>query len=157
MHEDLDAEFLGGSVALIVGVVDAEGRPRAVRGWGMTVVGTGDAGGALLRLLVDERDTDAVAHLPGGGAIAVTGADVPTLRACQVKGRVIAVEAPTAEDRALADRHRRNLSGVIADTDGYAVETVLKSWTDDVVACVLEVDELFDQTPGPAAGAAIRP
>jgi hypothetical protein len=69
------ASFLGDKAALIVGLVGQDGRPLAARGWGFTVL---DHVGGRSRLLLDADELHLVSHLAGGGAIAVTGSDVPT-------------------------------------------------------------------------------
>ena len=85
--------FLERGCAMIVGTVGADGTPHAQRAWGCTVVDE-----ATVRLLVDGADPTLREHLDGG-RIAVTAADVRTLRSVQLKGRVAALEEePTAED-----------------------------------------------------------
>ena len=79
------AEFLSFKASLIIGAIGADGRPFATRGWGLTVTPGDEVHG---RVLVPAEDAGALAHLAGGGRIAITGTDVPTLRSVQLKGRV---------------------------------------------------------------------
>ena len=79
-----DGDVPGVGLLPIVGTVGPDGEPHAARGWGITVPTTPST---TVRLLVDADDADGLRHLADGGAVAVTGADVPTLRSVQLKGR----------------------------------------------------------------------
>ena len=110
MLEPETAAFLETGCALIVGTVATDGEPLAARGWGLTVL---DPSRVTVRLLLDVADITTIEHLAAGGAVAVTSADVRTLRSVQMKGRARGVEIATGEDaarrRALLRRlhHRR--------------------------------------------------
>ncbi len=86
--------FLEGGCSLIVGTVGADGEPHRGAGMGpdRAVRERGEC-----RLLLDAAATETLADLAATAVIAVTAADVPTLRSIQVKGSV-------TSDRA---RHRR--------------------------------------------------
>jgi hypothetical protein len=147
------AALIEGGCALIVGTVDAEGAPLATRGWAATIVEAGPP--ARVRMLISSTDTDALANLEATGAIAVTGADVPTLRSLQFKGRVVGFDEVTDEDRQRCDRYLDALFSDIERADG-ARREVLARWIPvDYRACLIEVADRFDQTPGPGAGAPI--
>jgi hypothetical protein len=144
------ARFLSDKAALIVGVVGADGRPFATRGWGMTVL---DHATGETRVLIDADDDARLAHLAGGGRIAVTGADVPTLRSCQVKGTVDGFDAATAADQAHVERYCDGYFGDIEAADHFPRHLLERQRPDRFVACRFVVEEVFDQTPGPHAGA----
>jgi hypothetical protein len=108
----------------------------------------------LVRVVLGAEDREAVAT--SAGRIAVTGTDVPTLRGCQIKGTIRSVEPGDEEDRALLERYRAEVFADIQRTDGIPVTLLERITPDDVVGCVFAVEEVFDQTPGPGAGAAIR-
>jgi hypothetical protein len=146
------AAFLESGCALIVGTVDAEGEPRATRAWGLRVRG---ADRAQVRLLLDDRDTITLERLPG--PIAITGADVRTLHSVQLKGRVMAVEPATDADSEMADRFRDDFFGAIAETDGTPRWKPERLTPPGYVAVLVEVDDVYDQTPGPEAGAMLSP
>lgn len=139
-----------GGCALIVATVGADGTPLATRGWGLTVL----AGEPLrVRLLLNAEEHDALANLAATGSIAVTAADVPTLRSVQLKGRVVAVEDVDDADLDKVRHYTEALFDDIERADG-AVRSVLQRWRAvSYSACVVEVDEGYDQTPGPGAGA----
>lgn len=150
-----DAEtiaFLEAGCALIIGTVEPGGKPRSGRGWGITLL-DGDA--RRVRLLLDAEDDVTLANAEAGGAIAVTVADVLTLRSVQLKGRVIGVEPASADDETTLERYCDKLFTDIADTDGTPREVSERLVPLGVVACTVEVDDAYDQTPGPAAGRAI--
>jgi hypothetical protein len=140
--------FLEAGSALIIGTVDAGGQPHAGRGWGLDVVA-----GMQMRLLLDASDAGTLAHAAAGGAIAVTAADVRTLRSVQLKGHAVGVEDATDEDRARSERYCEAFFTDILETDGTPRALTARMVPPDVVACTIEVDELYDQTPGPGAGA----
>jgi hypothetical protein len=147
------ARFLSDKAALIVGVVGVDGRPYAARGWGLTIV---DRVGGASRLLVDADDLPRLVHLAEGGAIAVTGSDVLTLRSSQLKGRVEGFDDPTAADEVHAVRYREGYFGDIEAADHFPRHTLERHRPDRVAVCRLVVDEVFDQTPGPHAGARVE-
>jgi len=144
--------FLEGRAAMIVGVVDPDGVPFAARAWGM--VHHPDEP-SRFRVLLDADDADHLTHLGGGGRIAITCGDVPTLRSCQVKARVDAFVPVTEDDLEL---WRRNADGVFDDIETtdhiprHLIERI-RPWA--VIACTVLVEELYDQTPGPGAGGPI--
>ncbi|HSL56291.1 MAG TPA: pyridoxamine 5'-phosphate oxidase family protein [Acidimicrobiales bacterium] len=141
--------LLEGGCALIVGTVAADGTPHATRGWGLTVL---DRDPIRIRLVISAEE-QALANLDATGRLAVTAADVPTLRSLQLKGRVAAVEPMTDADRDTVGRYTDAMFTDIERTDG-APRLVLERWRALAhVVCEVEVDEWFDQTPGPGAGA----
>jgi hypothetical protein len=147
------AALIEGGSSLIVGTVGSDGAPRATRGWSALIVDQGPP--ARVRMLVSETDTDALADLDATGAIAVTGADVPTLRSVQFKGQVVAVEDPTDDDLARCERYIDALFSDIVRADGARREVLVRWIPTGYRAVVIEVAERFDQTPGPGAGAPI--
>jgi hypothetical protein len=148
--DDATKTFLEAGSALIIGTVGPDGAPFAGRGWGLDVLD-----GDRVRLLLDASDEGTIANVAAGRAIAVTAADVRTLRSMQLKGRALGLDETTAADRERWDRYREEFFTDILETDGTPRELTDRFAPDDVVACTIEVDELFDQTPGPGAGARI--
>jgi hypothetical protein len=144
------AAFLEGGCALIVGTVTAEGEPLATRGWGLTVV---DPVEGRVRLLLSSSEHEVIDHLRPGSRLAITGADVPTLRSVQVKGRLLAVGPAMADDRARAQRFCHDFYTDIVESDHTPLEVVERITPTDYVACDALIDEVYDQTPGPGAGA----
>ena len=152
MIEPETVVFLESGCGILVGSVGPDGAPHASRGWGMTVLDPVD-----LRLLVVLESNDVVAaeNLAPGRPIAITGAEVPTLRAMQLKGRSLGVEAATEADVERAARYADAFFGDIERADGDAREVLERILPLGYVVCTVAIDELYDQTPGPGAGARI--
>jgi hypothetical protein len=141
--------FLESGCALILAAVTTDGEPRAARAWGLTV--TAPAGECRLLLPAD----DAVTHdlLRTNGRIAVTGVSVRTLRSIQCKGTALGIEPATDLDRQRAAAYCDEFLTDVEQTDGVPRVLLERMVPDDYVACTICVEELYDQTPGPGAGA----
>jgi len=143
---------LEGGCALIVGLADRDGTPHATRGWGLDVCSPEEG---ILRLLLSVEDTVAASILGEPTRIAVTGGDVLTLRSMQLKGLAQPVEPQQPGDPARARRYADAFFADINRTDGTPLELLERMVPESFVTCTFEVEEFFDQTPGPAAGAAL--
>lgn len=148
------ADFFGGGVSLIVATVAADGAPIATRGWGLTPLSPRRA-----RLLVAADDAMAFAPADAtqrdGVAVAITAADVRSYRAVQLKGRSVAVEPATDDDRATAAASLDRFAIAVAETDRTPRHLVDRLVPGAFVACTIEVETMYDQTPGPGAGAPV--
>lgn len=140
-------EFLAGGTGLIVATVGAGGEPHATRGWALTPLSPRAA-----RLLVPADDGDLFGP---GVAVAVTAADVRSYRAVQFKGRCRSVEPATDDDLVAAAAHVDGFAAAVRDADGTPRALVDRLVPPAYAACVVEFDALYDQTPGPGAGAAL--
>jgi hypothetical protein len=140
--------FLQSGCALIVGTVDAAGEPCGSRAWGCQVV---DPAGEL-RVLLPSDDATALANLATTQRIALTAADPLTLRSAQLKGRVSALEPPSAADRARSSRYVEAFFEIITALDGLDRDLVERVVPAELVAVDVTVEASFDQTPGPSAG-----
>jgi hypothetical protein len=152
--DDETATLMRGGCALIIGAVAPDGRPHALRGWGIEVLVEEPL---RVRVLVDAHETEAIDHLAEGRPVAVTVADVTTLRSVQFKGRSAGIEAATEDAPDVMARYVDQFFADIAATDGIA-RSLLERFVPDpaaLVALVLDVDEQFDQTPGPGAGRSV--
>jgi hypothetical protein len=147
------AALMESGCSLIVGSVDASGGPEATRGFGLRVVR--DEG--LLRVIVAADALRTHDNLRTVGVVALTATDVATLRSTQAKGRAVSVEAATDADRAVFARYHDEFFTALHETDGTALDLVVRMLPADIVAFVMTVDEVFDQTPGPAAGVRVAP
>jgi hypothetical protein len=150
-----DAEqkaFLETGCALIVGTALPDGLPHAARGWGLSVLPSP----GQVRLLLALGDSTTVERVAAGARIAVTATSVRTLRSLQLKGTARSVEPATTEDRARADRYCDDFFTDIAETDGVDRAITERIVPASYLACTIVVDQLFDQTPGPGAGARLH-
>jgi hypothetical protein len=141
-------ELLESPCALIVGTVDATGLPDATRGWGLVV----DDGGSI-RLLLSSNAVTTHENLGTTGVIALTATHFSTLVSVQVKGRMVTLEPETPDDRIRFDRFAAGCVRDLHELDGTPEEAIWRLLPPGIVACVFTVDEVYDQTPGPAAGA----
>ena len=133
-----------------MGTVSPDGDPHAGRGWGLDVLEDGEV--ATLRVLLDASDPVTLANLAEGGAVAITAADVRTLRSIQLKGRSHGTEAPDPGDPERAARYCAAFMIDIMETDGTPRDLLERIVPGAYVPCLVVVDDRFDQTPGPGAG-----
>ena len=150
MIDEALAAFLERGCAMVVGTVDPDGWPHAQRGWGCRVLDP-----RTVRILLDDSDATLRAHVDDGGRIAVTSADVRDLRSVQLKGSVTSVEAAGPDDLERCERHNDELFEDIWQTDFFPRELTERMVPPGYVVAVVEIDEVFDQTPGPGAGARV--
>jgi hypothetical protein len=147
-------QFLEGGPGIIVGAVAVDGTPCVARGWGLTVTDS-DAERTMVRLLVPSDDTRLHGQLDAGRSVAITAGCVRTYRALQLKGRSRGVSEATATD---LRRARDYIDAFFGDL--LRISAMPRSQCDrfapvGYVACAVEIDEVYDQTPGPTAGAAL--
>lgn len=154
MFDDDTTAFLQSGCGLLVGTVAADGAPHAGRAWGLEVV---DPAAGRLRLLLDAADTLTLANVADTGVVAVTAADVRTLRSLQLKGRIVGLAEAEGPDRARAARYCDELWTAVEETDGEPRELLEQLTPAAYRVAVVEATALFDQTPGPAAGAPVAP
>jgi hypothetical protein len=148
--------FLESGCSTIVGMVTASGAPFATRGWGTKVL---PGHPARLRLLVGAGALASLGRHPGDEetfAIAITGADVRSLRSFQVKGTARHLEAPDAGDLERSRAFCDAFFGDVAAVDGISAVLMQRLVPADLLACTVDVTDVFDQTPGPGAGAPVR-
>jgi predicted pyridoxine 5'-phosphate oxidase superfamily flavin-nucleotide-binding protein len=145
--------FLEGGPALIVGTVSADGAPTATNAWGVTVL---SAATGECRVLLDRDAERALANLEETRAIALTGADVATVFSVQLKGRCIRIEPATDADRARSDDYIEAFFDNVIRTDRRNPTSLNRLRPNGILASIVRFEEIFDQTPGPGAGAALH-
>ena len=144
-------DFLESGCALIVATVSSSGEPFATRAWGMFVLD--DAG--RVRMLFDETDAHALDDLRDGGRIAITAAHVPTLHSMQMKGRFVRSEPANDRDREKAAQYCESFFTDIERSDGQPRRLLERLVPYEYVAGEFVIEEFYDQTPGPGAGASL--
>ena len=87
------------------------------------------------------------------GRIALNWVNVHTLESIQVKGRTTALEAPTEADLAGHVGYREEFFRLLQESDGTARQLLDRLVPSGFVAVEVDVEEQYDQTPGPNAGA----
>ena len=143
--------MIDSGAGLIVGTVSAEGEPRADRAWAAAVL---DGQGRRVRFVMSADDPAVVRNLEAG-SVSLTGAEVVTYQSIQLKGRPVVVEPPTADDIEMARVQTATFFDAVHRTDGNPREALWRMLPLQMVAVEMIVEETFDQTPGPAAGAVI--
>ena len=140
-------QFMRGPVSAMLGTADAMAVPDATR-----VAGVAALDSRRLRVLISPEARTARANAVVGSRAAVLVTDITSYRSVQWKGRVISSgEQRTPGDLALLHRHVDSFSEA-SPRVGIRSEFVARLFPLDVVPLVIEVDELYDQTPGPGAG-----
>ena len=135
----------------VVGTVASDGTPRAARAWGAVVVPGSDD---RIRFVVSADDAAVVENLRNE-FVCLNGAHVMTVRSVQWKGRIVAVEPPTADDLASAEAHTERFFHAVAEIDRIPLEMLDRLRPHETLTIEMVVDEVYDQTPGPRAGQAI--
>ncbi len=146
------AELLESPCSLIVGTVDADRLPDASRAWGIEVLDD-----RRLRMLLSTQAPVTRRNVEQGGAVALTATNFFTFESMQLKGRATSVEDATPADHIRFDRYCAGAARAIAETDGTPEELVMRFMTAGVYACVVNVESVFDQTPGRTAGTQLAP
>ena len=141
-------EFLNGPVVLLVGTRDENMRPSAAYPFGCVTDGEDDTitfflpnveGGAVLR------------DLKQNGKVALTAVEGISHLAYQFKGTYIESRAVDEQEKALQDAYKEKV------IPHYLKKGVAEAYFGRIVydpstAVTFRVEEIFDQTPGPAAG-----
>lgn len=152
MFDEATQAFLRSGCALIVGSVSDEGQPVASRAWGVPEL---DAERRLITVLVDTGDQAALDNLRPDAPVAVTFTDVRTLRSIQVKGAVAGSHPADARDGEVVRAYCDAFFGDVETVDGTHREVLERMVPEGWCRCVVRVEEQFDQTPGPRAGATL--
>jgi len=146
------AELLESPCSLLVATVSAAGVPEATRGWGVELHGPD-----RLRVLLASNAHRTAVNLAAGGPIALTATHFRTLVSWQLKGHATATVEATPGDRIRYDAFCAGCVRILHDADGTAEDIIRRVIPPGIVACEMVVEQIFDQTPGPEAGARVAP
>jgi Pyridoxamine 5'-phosphate oxidase len=145
---DQVAEALTLGVACVVATRDEQLRPEITRGWGIQV----DRSASRLQVCIrGESDCRTVANLRANGQMAMNITRPTTYLSLQFKGRATVLGPPTPEQLARAKEHLELFSAEAVQV-GVPAPLALRFMGDLCAAVVLEVEHVFDQTPGTGAG-----
>lgn len=136
---------------LLVGSVTIDGDPHAARAWSAELV---DPARGRIRIAVCADDPLTVPSIDGR-LVAITAADVRTVESIQVKGSAVVVGPPNAHDLDVIEEQSEAFLLSIEETDGDPVEFLRRLIPNSFAMIEVEVTEIYDQTPGPSAGARI--
>jgi hypothetical protein len=146
IDDDL-ATFVKGPVSAMLGTIDATNVPDVTRVAGITVLP-----GDRFRLLISTEAATAQANAQVGARVSVLVTDITTYRSVQWKGEVVEASAPrTTGDLAPFHHH---VETFVASSHVVGIDPAVcdRFFPEEVVALVVHVDDLYDQTPGPGAG-----
>lgn len=147
------AEFIESGISVLVGSRDARLRPDCLRAAGAFA---DPALGELTVVLPKATSERTLANLRGNGRIAVTVTRAVDHRSLQLKGAVVEIRESTESERARIERYLEALAldwGMVGVPRKATL--ALNYWPSYTVR--LAVESLFEQTPGPDAGARISP
>jgi hypothetical protein len=142
------AAFLESGVSML-GACAVDGlAPEAFRVWGASVDDRG-----RLRALVSGDATRTLAAVRAGVRLGFVITDVTTFRSRQLKGAAVgAPESPTSDDIACLRRYHRGFVDALA-VIGHPPLLAERLRPMSVQAVTMTIETVFDQTPGPSAGA----
>lgn len=149
--DEATADFIRQRTSISVAVRDAANRPDIARASGCRASSDRRR---LTVFLCPEHAAQVLECLRDNGTIAVAVTRPSSHQTLQFKGRVVEISAATADDRAFMAAYRESFVEEIAPL-GYRAEfaRAVIPYGDDCVAVTFEPTALFDQTPGPKAGA----
>lgn len=143
------AEFIQSGVSVLAGTRDARLMPDAMRGMGVRV----EEGGAELTVFLPAATSArAIANLRANGCIAVCFSRPSDHRSIQLKGQAVAIREADASERAAVERYRGELAQALAFV-GVPISTTLRMAHWPCHAIRMRIDAVYQQTPGPGAGA----
>src|SRR5262245_3106965 len=153
--DDALKTFIESGVSVVVGTRDEGLVPEIVRAWGPHV--NRDRRAARLRV-PEATSVRTRINLVGNGRIAVTLSLPSNYETVQLKGHHLRTTRPSVEDLARVDRHRESFASV-NESIGVPRSRVEAFWRRELTGSSLfvtihfVVEAIFNQTPGPAAGA----
>ncbi|MBX7111618.1 MAG: pyridoxamine 5'-phosphate oxidase family protein [Dehalococcoidia bacterium] len=135
-------------VAVSIATADAAGHPHLNTAWGPRI----GAGGTTATVFIDRaRSATTTADLHSTRWIAMTIGDPISYRSIQLKGTQLGVSEASEEDREWVRLHREAFMVSIALIDDPPA-LGRNMWTEDVIRIDFQIEQAFDQTPGPNAG-----
>lgn len=146
--------FLRGGISVLVGSRDACLRPHVARGVGLYV---NDEGASLAVLLDRAQAAEVLADLRMGAPFTAVFSQPSTHRTLQVKTSTTRIDAADAADHADANAYTERFCDEL-ERLGFSrpFTRALLSHGGDLVAVRFGAEAVFDQTPGPHAGAPLR-
>jgi hypothetical protein len=154
--DEAQAEFLAGPLSIAMASRDAGGFPSVTRGYGCRV--SPDRREVAV-YVSRRRSADLIRDLAAGAPLAVVFSRPMTHQTLQLKGEGAQLRALEAEERDLVSASRAAFSAEIIAL-GYPEHfsrAIMSGEPEDTFAVVFEPNAVFDQTPGPQAGARLDP
>jgi hypothetical protein len=151
MTQETLRRFSGGGVSVIVGTVDADGIPTCCRGIALAMR---DDFELITVYIPSATGQETVANLATTRRVAVSCTHPLSHDSIQIKGLTRGVRLAPAADESFV-RQRLEQFGDVLEEIGLPrhVSRSMAHWP--AFAIDVSVEQVFDQTPGPKAGAAI--
>lgn len=144
--------YLGAGMHMAAGTVDAAGNSCVCEVAALVVH---ESGTAVTAYLPVATAAETVANLATNGRIAVVSTYPPDHGTVQLKGRSRAVRLAREDERALVTDSLERLAEVLERVGmPRAITLSVSHWP--AFAVEVEVESVFDQTPGPRAGELLR-
>jgi hypothetical protein len=152
LSDEAVRRLLEPGTSLLVGTVDSEGWPACCRG--VALVAHPDHQGATVYVPV-ATSAQIVANIASNGRVAVVSSEPVSHASIQLKGRARAVRVAADGEAETVRTHVERLADVF-DSVGLprAITRTVASWP--AFAVDLAVEAVFEQTPGPRAGALVK-
>ncbi len=143
---------LGPGTSILVGTVDPSGWPSCCRG--VAVVVAPDREGMTVYVPVATA-AQTIANIASNGRVAVVSSEPVSHSTVQLKGRARGVRVAAEDEAEAVHGHFDRLMGVL-DSVGLPrrISRTVSVWP--AFAVDLAVEAIFEQTPGPRAGALVR-
>ena len=143
-------DFVESGVSILVGTRNAQLRPIGTRAMGART--KGDRVTIFVPTITSERT---LANLRDNGAIAVTFTRPSDHLSIQLKGRFVSSREASAEDLLLQQQYRAAFMEQLYVVGVARAASKQYAYT-PAIAIDFDVDSVFQQTPGPGAGACLR-
>lgn len=151
MPQDALRKFSGGGVSVIVGTVDADGVPTCCRG---IAIALPDSFETVTVYVPAATGQETVANLATTRRVAISCTHPLSHESLQIKGLTRGVRLAPPGDEAFVTQRLEEF-GEVLNAIGLArhVWRSVAHWP--AFAIDVSIEQVFDQTPGPKAGAAI--
>lgn len=144
-------EWLQGGASVIVGTADAEGVPAACRG---IAIAEGKEPDTLIVYLPAATAHEMLANIATTRRMAVAASHPLSHRTVQVKGVTRGVKLAPSSDEAFVRERWEQFADVLVEI-GLARGILPRVAHWPAFAVEMSIEQIFDQTPGPNAGAPI--
>lgn len=145
-------ELLACGPSIVVGTVDADNHPSACRA--VAIEARADRQGLTLYLPL-ATSAEAIANIASNGRVAITISRPADHRTIQIKGRSERVRVATADEASVVTGSIEAFADTLDDIGlPRGLTRRLASWP--AFAVEVQVEALFEQSPGPRAGAMVK-
>jgi hypothetical protein len=145
-------EFLSGGISFLAAGRDAQNLPECVRAVGLRVEPDRAHLTVFLSVATGQR---LERNLRDNGRIAIVGSHQLTNRSLQIKGQVVSLTHAEPHDRTFVDAYLGKFADILEQIGiPRATSVRLNNWP--AWAVRVQISELFEQTPGPGAGAPFK-